>query len=81
VQKEGKGEEGAARSEQGVSRRKEGDEGGENENAPLFKGSSAFGSKNKYCNPTMTAFKLRTGFQSSRRMLRQTFPSRSRLGW
>jgi hypothetical protein len=48
--------------------------------SPLFKGSSAFGSKNKYCNPTITEFRLRTGFQSSLRMLRQTFPSRSTFG-
>ena len=33
------------------------------------------------CNPTITAFKLSTGFQSSLRMFRQTFPSRSMLGW
>lgn len=32
------------------------------------------------CNPTMTAFRFNTGFQSSRRMLRQTLPSRSILG-
>src|SRR6266702_556847 len=47
---------------------------------PLFNGSSAFGSKNKYCNPTITEFKLRTGFQSSLRIFRQTFPSRSTFG-
>lgn len=33
------------------------------------------------CIPTTTAFKFKTGFQSSRRMLRQTFPSRSIFGW
>jgi hypothetical protein len=32
------------------------------------------------CIPTMTAFRLRTGFQSSRRMFKQTLPSRSILG-
>ena len=33
------------------------------------------------CNPTMTAFKFNTGFQSSRRMFKHTFPSRSMFGW
>lgn len=33
------------------------------------------------CNPTTTAFRFNTGFQSSRRMLRHTLPSRSMLGW
>lgn len=33
------------------------------------------------CNPTITAFKFRTGFQSSRKMFRQTLPSRSMFGW
>ena len=46
----------------------------------LLRGSSAFGSKNKYCNPTNTEFKLKTGFQSSRRIFRHTLPSRSILG-
>jgi hypothetical protein len=50
-------------------------------NLPLLSGSSGFGSKNKYCSPTMTELRLSTGFQSSRRMLRQTLPSRSRFGW
>jgi hypothetical protein len=67
--------------------------------ASLFRGSDAFGSRNKNygytsahashevngerqtCNPTMTALRLSTGFQSSRKILRQTFPSRSILGW
>lgn len=49
--------------------------------ASLFNGSLAFGSRNKNCNPTITAFKLSTGFQSSRRMFKQTLPSRSMLGW
>jgi hypothetical protein len=49
--------------------------------APLFRGSSAFGSKNRYCRPTMTEFRLSTGFQSSRRMFRHTLPSKSTLGW
>jgi len=48
---------------------------------PLLSGSSAFGSKKRYCNPTMTELRLRTGFQSSRRMFKHTFPSRSTLGW
>ena len=48
--------------------------------APLFKGSSAFGSRNRYCRPTQIAFKFKTGFQSSRRMLRQTLPSKSMFG-
>ena len=50
-------------------------------NAPLLSGSSAFGSRKRYCNPTMTELRLSTGFQSSRRMFRQTFPSRSTFGW
>lgn len=33
------------------------------------------------CMPTITAFRFSTGFQSSRRMFRQTFPSWSMLGW
>lgn len=33
------------------------------------------------CSPTMTAFRFNTGFQSSRRMFKQTLPSRSILGW
>lgn len=33
------------------------------------------------CMPTITAFKFRTGFQSSRKMFRHTFPSRSIFGW
>lgn len=48
---------------------------------PLFNGSSALGSKKRYCRPTMTELRFRTGFQSSRRIFRQTFPSRSTLGW
>lgn len=50
-------------------------------NIPLFKGSSAFGSRNKYCRPTKTEFRLSTGFQSSRKMFKQTLPSRSTFGW
>lgn len=50
------------------------------EKVPLLSGSSGFGSRKRYCNPTITALRFRTGFQSSRRMLRQTFPSRSRFG-
>jgi hypothetical protein len=66
--------------------------------ASLFRGSEAFGSRNKNCwhmleqcqwtcqeprtcNPTITALRFSTGFQSSRNILRQTFPSRSILGW
>lgn len=48
--------------------------------APLLSGSSALGSKKRYCRPTITELRLSTGFQSSLRMLRQTFPSRSTLG-
>lgn len=48
---------------------------------PLLSGSSAFGSRNRYCSPTNTEFKFNTGFQSSRRIFKQTFPSRSTLGW
>lgn len=48
---------------------------------PLLSGSSAFGSRNRYCKPTITEFKLRTGFQSSRRMFKQTLPSKSTFGW
>lgn len=33
------------------------------------------------CRPTTTAFKFKTGFQSSRRIFRHTFPSRSIFGW
>lgn len=33
------------------------------------------------CNPTITAFKFKTGFQSSRRIFKQMFPSRSIFGW
>ena len=33
------------------------------------------------CNPTMTAFKFRTGFQSSLKMFKHTLPSRSMFGW
>jgi hypothetical protein len=50
-------------------------------NSPLFSGSSAFGSRNRYCSPTMTELRFKTGFQSSRRMFRHTFPSRSTFGW
>ncbi|KAH6609485.1 hypothetical protein Trco_002831 [Trichoderma cornu-damae] len=32
------------------------------------------------CNPTMTAFRFSTGFQSSRKMFKHTLPSRSILG-
>lgn len=49
--------------------------------AVLLSGSLALGSKNKNCNPTITAFKFSTGFQSSRRMFRHTLPSRSMFGW
>lgn len=50
-------------------------------NAPLFNGSSAFGSRKRYCRPTMTELRFSTGFQSSRRMFRQTLPSKSTFGW
>jgi hypothetical protein len=50
-------------------------------NAPLFNGSSAFGSRKRYCRPTMTELRLSTGFQSSRRMFKHTLPSRSTFGW
>lgn len=33
------------------------------------------------CKPTMTAFKFNTGFQSSLKIFKQTFPSRSIFGW
>lgn len=49
--------------------------------APLFSGSSALGSKKRYCRPTITEFRFRTGFQSSRRIFKHTFPSRSTFGW
>ncbi len=48
---------------------------------PLLRGSSALGSRNRYCRPTITELRFSTGFQSSRRMFRQTFPSRSTFGW
>ena len=49
--------------------------------APLFNGSSAFGSKNRYWRPTMTELRFSTGFQSSRKMFKHTFPSKSTFGW
>ena len=33
------------------------------------------------CSPTITALRFSTGFQSSLRIFRQTFPSRSMFGW
>ena len=33
------------------------------------------------CSPTTTAFRFSTGFQSSRKMFKQTLPSRSMFGW
>lgn len=50
-------------------------------NQPLLSGSPGLGSRKRYCSPTITELRLSTGFQSSRRMLRHTFPSRSMLGW
>lgn len=49
--------------------------------ASLFNGSDAFGSRNKNCIPTITALRLSTGFQSSLKIFRHTFPSRSMFGW
>ncbi len=37
--------------------------------------------KKRTCNPTITAFRFKTGFQSSLRIFKHTFPSRSMLGW
>ena len=48
---------------------------------PLFNGSSAFGSRKRYCSPTTTELIFKTGFQSSLKIFKQTFPSRSILGW
>lgn len=37
--------------------------------------------RNRYWSPYTIELMVRTGFQSSRKMLRHTFPSRSMLGW
>lgn len=47
----------------------------------LFSGSPGLGSTNRNCSPRTTAVMDSVGFQSSRRMLRQTLPCRSMFGW
>lgn len=47
----------------------------------MLEGCGWAGWGRRTCNPTMTALRFSTGFQSSRRILRQTFPSRSIFGW
>merc|ERR1719464_901574 len=49
--------------------------------ASLLRGSSGFGSRKRYWRPYTIELIVNTGFQSSLRILRQTFPSRSILGW
>ena len=37
--------------------------------------------RNKYCSPYTMELIVSTGFQSSRKMFKQTLPSRSMFGW
>ena len=48
---------------------------------PLLSGSPGLGSEKRNCSPNTTALIDNVGFQSSRRMLRQTLPRRSIFGW
>ena len=49
--------------------------------AYLFNGSVGLGDEKSNINPKSTSFNELTGFQSSRRIFKQTFPSRSIFGW
>ena len=48
---------------------------------PGFKWNWMILTRKRYWSPYTIEFMVRTGFQSSLRMLRQTFPSRSMFGW